>query len=72
MWRVVQVAILGVDISLLATLCDLLRLQRRTEMSTSHGGSDGFNMMFTIWVAIIRDGFLLGIGGGNDKTKKVS
>jgi hypothetical protein len=69
-WRIVQAATLGVDISLLATLYNLLRLQGRTDMSTWYGG-DWFNMLFTVWVALIRVGFLLGIGGESDKTQKV-
>ncbi|KAF2626290.1 hypothetical protein BU25DRAFT_459434 [Macroventuria anomochaeta] len=68
-WRIVQAATLGVDISLLATLYNLLRLQGRTDLSTWHGG-DWFNMLFTVWVALIRIAFLLEIGGSEDKTKK--
>lgn len=35
-WKTVQAATLGVDISLLATLYNLLRLQGRTDVSTSY------------------------------------
>lgn len=68
-WRIVQAATLGVDISLLATLQSHLRLQGRTDVRTWHG-EDWFNMLFTAWVALIRVGFLLGIGGDNDTKKK--
>ncbi|KAJ8110579.1 hypothetical protein OPT61_g6618 [Boeremia exigua] len=69
-WRIVQAATLGVDISLLAVLYNLLRLQGRTDVSTWHGG-DWFNMLFTVWVALVRVGFLLGIGGHEDGAKKI-
>lgn len=68
-WKIVQAATLGVDISLLATLCNLLRLQGRTDASTWHGG-DWFNIFFTVWVALIRIAFLLEIGGEEREKKK--
>lgn len=68
-WRVVQAATLGVDISLLATLYNLLRLQGRTDISTWHGG-DWFNMLFTVWVGLIRIGFLTGVGGVGNRARK--
>lgn len=60
-WRIVQTATLGVDISLLATLCNLLRLQGRADMRDWHGG-DWFNILFTTWVALIRIAFLTELG----------
>ncbi|KAH6639053.1 hypothetical protein C7974DRAFT_373337 [Boeremia exigua] len=68
-WRVVQAATLGVDIALLVTLYELLRLQGRTDVSTWHGG-EWFNLLFTVWVALIRAGFLLGVGGDRKEKKK--
>lgn len=68
-WRIVQAATLGVDVSLLAIMYNVLRLQGRTEISTWHGG-DWFNMLFTVWVGLIRVGFLLGVGGDEDRSGK--
>lgn len=70
-WKIVQAATLGVDLSLLATLYNLLRLQGRAEITTWHGG-DWFNLLFTAWVALIRIAFLLEIGerdGEKEKTR---
>ena len=68
-WKIVQAATLGVDISLLATLYNLLRLQGRTDVGTWHGG-DWFNMLFTVWVALIRIAFLLEVGSEKGEKKK--
>ncbi len=70
-WKTVQAATLGVDMSLLATLYNLLRLQDRTDVSTWHSG-DWFNMLFTAWVALIRVAYLVGVGGDENKAKKSS
>ncbi|KAJ4993427.1 hypothetical protein SVAN01_00975 [Stagonosporopsis vannaccii] len=69
-WRIVQAATLGVDISLLATLFNLLKLQGRTDISTWHGG-DWFNMLFTVFVALIRVAYLLNVGGDSNTAKKI-
>ena len=69
-WKIVQAATLGVDISLLATLYNLLRLQGRTDVGTWHGG-DWFNMLFTVWVALIRIAFLLEVGSEKGDKKKI-
>lgn len=69
-WRIVQAATLGVDVSLLATLYNLLRLQGRTDLS-AWGGGDWFNMLFTVWVALVRVAFLMGIGGDKGVARKV-
>jgi|SRR5690242_1133260 len=68
-WRIVQAAVLGVDISLLATMYNILRLQDRTDVGAWRGG-DWFNILFTVWVALIRVAYLLGVGGDNDTAKK--
>jgi hypothetical protein len=68
-WKIVQAATLGVDISLLATLYNVLRLQSRTDVGAWHGG-DWFNMLFTVWVALIRVAFLLEVGGKTGEKKK--
>jgi hypothetical protein len=68
-WRIVRAATLGVDIALLATIYNLFRLQGRMDVSTWHGG-DWFNVLFTAWVGVIRTAFLLGIGGGEGRSKK--
>jgi hypothetical protein len=69
-WRIVQGATLGVDLALLATLYALLVQQGRLDIKMWKGG-DWFNMVFTVWVALIRIAYLLGIGGeaGGDERK---
>lgn len=68
-WRIVQGATLAVDISILVSTYDALRRQGRLEMETWRPG-DWFNVLFTLWVALIRVAYLAGIGGGKGAAKK--
>ncbi|CAO2655519.1 Nn.00g043220.m01.CDS01 [Neocucurbitaria sp. VM-36] len=61
-WRVVQAATLFVDISLLVTMYFALKLQGRLE-TDKWRGIEWFNSLFTIWVAVVRIAFLMGVGG---------
>lgn len=70
-WRVVQAATLGVDFGILATLWNALRMQGRSGVGEWTGGDWG-NIGFTCLVAVIRVGFLAGVGGGKREGKKVA
>ncbi|KZM28703.1 hypothetical protein ST47_g168 [Ascochyta rabiei] len=67
-WMIVQAATLGVDIAILVTIYDALRLQERLDVRAWYGG-DWFNVGFTVWVGLIRVAYLLGIGVDENKRK---
>ncbi|KAF1845008.1 uncharacterized protein K460DRAFT_365923 [Cucurbitaria berberidis CBS 394.84] len=68
-WRVVQAATLLVDVALLATMYGALKQQGRLETTKWRGG-DYFNFLFTVWVAVVRIAFLMGIGGADGGNSK--
>lgn len=68
-WRVVQAATLAVDIALLATMYGALQQQGRSATVNWRGG-DWFNMLFTVWVAVIRVAFLMGVGAEDGSSAK--
>lgn len=69
-WKIVQAATLGVDISLLITMYLMLAQQGRLETKAWRGG-DWSNIGLTVLVAVIRTAYLMGIGGkGKSLTKK--
>lgn len=70
-WRIVQSATLGLDLGILATLWNALRMQGRSGVGEWAGGDWG-NIGFTCLVAVIRVGFLAGVGGGKREGKKVA
>lgn len=70
-WRIVQSATLGVDLGILATLWNALRMQGRSGVGQWEGG-DWMNIGFTCLVAVIRGAFLAGVGGGERVGKKVA
>jgi disulfide bond formation protein DsbB len=60
-WRIVQGATLFVDLSLIVMTLACLKQQGRSNLEDWRG-IDFFNLLFTIWVAVIRVGFLACIG----------
>jgi hypothetical protein len=68
-WRIVQAATLAVDLSLLGVMYALLVQQGRLDVN-AWGGGEWFNIGFTVWVALIRIGYLMGIGGQTENAKK--
>jgi hypothetical protein len=67
-WRIVQTATLGVDVALLGVMYGALKQQGRLGLGMWETG-DWFNAGFTIWVAVIRGAFLMGVGGGEGERK---
>jgi hypothetical protein len=67
-WRIVQAATLGVDLALLVTLYYLLELQGRLAMGIWRCG-DWFNLVFTVFVVVIRVAYLADIGR-DEQTKR--
>lgn len=69
-WRIVQGATLLVDLSLIVMTFTTLKQQGRSN-TDDWRTIDWFNLLFTVWVAVIRVGFLANVGGSNmAKTKK--
>jgi hypothetical protein len=58
-WRIVQAAILGVDVACIATMFVSLGTQGRLWR-----GLDSVKSGFTVWVAGIRIAYLAGVGSG--------
>lgn len=58
-----------VDVALLAIMYVELGKQGRRELARLEAG-DFFNLGFTVWVALVRVGFLMGVGGGEAATGK--
>jgi hypothetical protein len=68
-WRIVQAATLAVDVSLIVV--GLVNLEQQGRLSLEMWrGIDWVNILFTVWVGLIRIGFLMGVGGGNDTRAK--
>lgn len=67
-WRIVQAATLGVDISLLAIFYDMLRLQGRLDLRAWHSG-DCLNIGFTVLVGLFSVD-LMGVGGDREKKER--
>jgi hypothetical protein len=68
-WRTIQATVLAVDVSLFIT--GLVNLQEQGRLSLDKlVGFDFMGLGFTAVVALIRAGFLLGIGGGDGARAK--
>ena len=61
-WSIVQAGTLFVDVALVAAMYDALKQQGRLDAAKLRSG-DWFGLVFTVWVALIRLAFLLGVGG---------
>ena len=70
-WRIVQAATLAVDVSLIATMFAGLEKQGRLD-TAEWRGIEWLNLGFTVWVALIRVGFLSNLGGQDERKVKKS
>ncbi|KAF5022891.1 hypothetical protein F66182_5051 [Fusarium sp. NRRL 66182] len=70
-WRIVIGAVLLVDLSILVSVYVSIEQQGRMDLAKLRW-QDWGNLVFTGWVAVLRSLFLagVGVGDGNNKTKK--
>ena len=69
-WRIVQAATLGVDLGILATLWNVLRMRGRSRVGDWEAG-EWFKIGFTCVVVVIRGAFLAGVGKGEGVGRRV-
>lgn len=70
-WRVLQAATLFVDVFLIVLSFVSLEQQERLKFEKWRG-IDGFNLLFTVWVAVLRIAFLAEVGGDGTKLARKS